>query len=174
MKENRGRKNWPAVVAVLAVCGLIGSAFVYTKLNETDQAEKTELTLENLKEETITLSDYSEVYQPAYEDLAYEENSDTLYYDNILLVYLMEQLSEEEKQTLAQKVDGKSRSKGIKVSIFMTHDDNVGVAFKNSRESVGQGSCLDTVSARHQVCLSAIEGKRLTVIIDSDLVTASA
>ena len=57
MKENRGRKNWPAVVAVLAVCGLIGSAFVYTKLNETDQAEKTELTLENLKEETITLSD---------------------------------------------------------------------------------------------------------------------
>lgn len=106
MKENRGRKNWPAVVAVLAVCGLIGSAFVYTKLNETDQAEKTELTLENLKEETITLSDYSEVYQPGYEDLAYEENSDTLYYDNILLVYLMEQLSEEEKQTLAQKVDG--------------------------------------------------------------------
>ena len=31
MKENRGRKNWPAVVAVLAVCGLIGSAFVLYK-----------------------------------------------------------------------------------------------------------------------------------------------
>ena len=112
MKENRGRKNWPAVVAVLAVCGLIGSAFVYTKLNETDQAEKTELTLENLKEETITLSDYSEVYQPAYEDLAYEENSDTLYYDNILLVYLMEQLSEEEV-SLADSMD--LYKKGVKL-----------------------------------------------------------
>ena len=76
-KESCGRKKGPAVVAVLAVFALIESAFVYTKLHETDHAEKKELTMEDLKEETITLSDYSEVYQPGYEDLAYEENTCT-------------------------------------------------------------------------------------------------
>ena len=114
----------------------------YTKLNETDQAEKTELTLENLKEETITLSDYSEVYQPGYEDLAYEENSDTLYYDNILLVYLMEQLSEEEKQTLAQKVDGEvvgSMSGAMNVLSASSFTDGTYRASKEGRDTDGVG-----------------------------------
>ena len=101
MKENRGRKNWPAVVAVLAVFALIGSAFVYTRFRKEDGTAM----LETLKEETVR-SETSQIYHPGYEALAYDESSCTLYYDNMLIVYLLEELSQEEQQLLAGTVDG--------------------------------------------------------------------
>ena len=84
MKENRGRKNWPAVVAVLAVFALIGSAFVYTRFRKEDGTAM----LETLKKETVR-SETSQIYHPGYEALAYDESSGTLYYDNMLIVYLL-------------------------------------------------------------------------------------
>ena len=65
MKENRGRKNWPAVVAVLAVFALIGSAFVYTRFRKEDGTAM----LETLKKETVR-SETSQIYHPGYEALA--------------------------------------------------------------------------------------------------------
>ena len=61
---------------------------------------------EKFKEQTVTYSDYCKVYRPGYESLEYDSRERLLYYNNILVVSLMEDLSDQEKQTLAVQVDG--------------------------------------------------------------------
>ena len=59
---------------------------------------------EKFKEQTVTYSDYCKVYRPGYESLEYDSRERLLYYNNILVVSLMEDLSDQEKQTLAVQV----------------------------------------------------------------------
>ena len=46
------------------------------------------------------------VYQPAVSTVSYDEDTGLLYYENLLIVYLIENSSQEEREALAAKVDG--------------------------------------------------------------------
>lgn len=61
---------------------------------------------EKIKEETVQYSDGGKIYRPSYEAISYDEEQKILYYDNILMVYLMEKPTEEEREALAELVKG--------------------------------------------------------------------
>lgn len=46
------------------------------------------------------------VYQPSVSTVSYDEDTGLLYYENLLIVYLIENSSQEEREALAAKVDG--------------------------------------------------------------------
>lgn len=74
-------------------------------LKEMCQDEEVDLQ-ESLPEETTTYSEYCQVYHPGYTAVAYDSEEQVLYYNNILLVHLLDKLSEQEKQQLAELAGG--------------------------------------------------------------------
>ena len=74
-------------------------------LKEMCQDEEVDLQ-ESLPEETSTYSEYCQIYHPGYSAVAYDSEEQVLYYNNILLVHLLDQLSEQEKQQLADLAGG--------------------------------------------------------------------
>lgn len=46
------------------------------------------------------------VYQPSVSTVSYDEDTGLLYYENLLIVYLIENSSQEEREALAARVDG--------------------------------------------------------------------
>ena len=118
-KEIRKRKSWKNGIWLklflgifLCICLMLKFKTVHNGDIDVDTALKLLRQDENLnlrekfKEQTVTYSDYCKVYRPGYESLEYDSREHLLYYNNILVVSLMEDLSDQEKQTLAVQVDG--------------------------------------------------------------------
>lgn len=60
----------------------------------------------NMSEHTILYSNGDKVYTPPKENLSYDEASCTIYYNNLLNVYLWSEISDREKERLAGDVGG--------------------------------------------------------------------
>lgn len=99
---NPKKKNWKWL-AILAAAGCI--VFVLAVFARSTIAISQEK--EEVDENSTIYADGDMVYSPQEENLQWDENEKVTYYDNLVDVYLMEELSEREEDEIAKQIDGK-------------------------------------------------------------------
>ena len=94
-KTEKKEKHWKGLI--LAVCLLASGIGTFVFLMNY-----------YLSEDNIVMYENGDmVYHPQEEDIAWDKEECVLYYDNLLTVYLNEELSEKQEKTLARKIHGK-------------------------------------------------------------------
>ena len=99
---NPKKKNWKWLV-ILAAAGCI--VFVLAVFAGSAIAISQEK--EEVDENSILYEDGNMVYSPQGENIQWDEQENVIYYDNLINVYLMAELSEREENEIAKQIDGK-------------------------------------------------------------------
>ena len=98
-KAPKKKRKFKFLFTILAVVitAFIGVCFFAFKEDKTDV---------NSAGSTVSYDNGDVIYMPAEEDLAYDEDENIIYYDNLLIVYLVSDMDEDSAIELAEIVNG--------------------------------------------------------------------
>ncbi len=99
---NPKKKNWKWLAILAAVGCIVFVLAVFAGSAIAISQEK-----EEVDENSNIYADGDMVYNPQKENLQWDENEEVIYYDNLVDVYLMEELSKHEEDEIAKQIDGK-------------------------------------------------------------------
>lgn len=115
-KNTRKRKKIFVSVIIIALAIIVvgfglGGYFLYKdvmkkKYEKYSQKISKPIDEKTIEENTVTYKNGDSIYHPQEESLAWDEEEHTLYYDNLITVYLAKEISREEAEKMAESING--------------------------------------------------------------------
>lgn len=111
----KGKKIFVSVLiitlAIIVVGFSLGGYFLYKdvmkkKYEKYSQKISKPIDEKTIEENTVTYKNGDSIYHPQEESLAWDEEEHTLYYDNLITVYLAKEISREEAEKMAESING--------------------------------------------------------------------